>query len=93
MLSKKIITEIKTQFSTIIHVLCCDNALKYTQKRVSQFYASHGIYTRPLCPHTSQQNEVVKTNVMHLLDVTRTLLIHTYALKIFWVELFSVLVT
>jgi len=50
---KKIITEIKTQFSTTIHVLCTDNALEYAKKD-SCFCASHVILYHTTCPHTSQ---------------------------------------
>ena len=66
---KNFINEIKTRFSTIVRVLLTNNTLKYTQNEISRFCASHGILHQTTCPHTSQQNEVAKRKLRHLLYV------------------------
>jgi len=59
---KYFLNEIKIQFSTTIHVLHTDNTLEYTKKKVSHFYASHGILHHTTYLHTSHQNGVLKEN-------------------------------
>jgi hypothetical protein len=47
------------------------------------FSAYRGIIHQTSCPHTSQQNGVVKRKHRHLLDVARTLLFHMQVPKHF----------
>ena len=57
---KNFINKIKTQFSTSMRVLRIDNALEYTQNKISHFCAFHGILHQTTWPHTSQQNGVAE---------------------------------
>ena len=69
--------EIKNQFSTSICVLHTDNALKYVKKDVSIFCSKNRIIHQTSYSHTSQQNGVAERKHRHILDVARTLVIHT----------------
>ena len=50
------------------------------------FFTFYGILHLTTCPHTSQQNQVAERKLSHVLNVARTLLVHMYVPKTFWVE-------
>ena len=77
---KSFFNEIKKLFSTSIRVLRTDNALEYV-KNVSIFCFKNGIIHQTSCSHTSQQNGVAERKHIHILDVARTLMIHTSVSK------------
>jgi len=80
--------EIKTQFSVSIRVLRSDNGREYLSHSLKQFMASHDILHQTSCAYTPQQNGVAERKNRHLIETTRTLLIHGEFLNIFGVMLF-----
>ena len=73
---KKYFNKIKFQFSTSPNLFCTNNALEFVQNEIAEFCASLGVLHQAACPHTSHQNDVTKKKYSHILDVTRTLMIH-----------------
>jgi len=76
--------EIKTQFGVSIRVLRSDNGREYLSHSFKQFMASHGILHQTSCAYTPQQNGVAERKNRHLIETTRTLLIHGAVLEHFW---------
>ena len=62
-------------------MLRTDNALEYVKNDVSLFCSKNEIFNQISCSHTSQQNSVVERKHRHILDVTRTMMIHMHILK------------
>jgi len=76
--------EIKNQFSTSVRVLRTGNALEYVKKYVYIFCSKNRIIHQTSCSHTSQQNGVAKRKHRHILDVTKTIMIHISVPKYLW---------
>ena len=76
--------EIKTQFGVSIRVLRSDNGREYLSHSFKQFMASHGILHQTSCAYTPQQNGVAERKNRHLMETTRTLLIHGEVPEHFW---------
>ena len=72
------LAEIKNQFNVTPKILRTDNALEFVQSKIASHCASLGIIHQTSCPHTSQQNGVAERKHRHILDVTRTLMIHMH---------------
>jgi len=53
-----------------------DNGREYLFHSFKQFMAFHGILHQTSCAYTPQQNGVVERRNRHLIETTRTLLIH-----------------
>jgi len=62
-------------------VLYIGNALKYVKNDVSLFCSNNEIIHQTSYSHTSQQNGVSESKHRHILDVTRTMMIHMHILK------------
>ncbi|MFS7989993.1 putative RNA-directed DNA polymerase [Helianthus anomalus] len=75
---------VKTQFKTSIQTLRTDNAKEYLSTDFSTYLKSQGIIHETSCAYTSQQNGVAERKNRHLLDVTRTLMIHSHVPRHFW---------
>ena len=76
--------EVKTQFGVPIRTFRSDNAREYLSHSFQSFMASHGILHQTSCAHTSQQNGVAERKNHHLIETTRTLLIHGHVPDRFW---------
>ena len=76
--------EIKNQFGVSIRTLRSDNAREYLSRPFKEFMASHGILHQTSCPHTPQQNGVAERKNRHLVETTRTLLLHGNVPHRFW---------
>jgi len=76
--------EIKTQFGVSIRVLHRDNGCEYLSYSFKQFMTSHGILYQTFCAYTPQQNGVAECKNIHLIETTRTLLIHGEVSEHFW---------
>jgi len=76
--------EIKTQFSVFIRTLRSDNAHEYFPHQFQNFMSSNGILHQTSCPHTPQQNGVAERKKRHLIETTRTLLLHGNVPSQFW---------
>lgn len=74
------VNEIQTQHSFCLNVFRSDNALEYTAS-LFKYYASHGIIHETFCAHTPQLNGVAERKHRHLLEVTRSLMLHILASK------------
>ena len=81
---QKFFAEICNQFHTSIRILHSDNALEYLSAHFSNFLSSHGILHRSSCACTSQQNWMAKRKNRHLVETTRTLLLHHTVPQRFW---------
>jgi len=68
--------EIKNQFGISIRILNSDNGRKYLSHSFKNFMASHGILHQTSCAYTPQQNGVADRRNRHLVETTRTMLIH-----------------
>ena len=73
---QKFHAEICTQFNTSIRILRSDNAKEYFCTSFSSFMSSHGILHQSSYAYTLQQNGVPECKNLHLVETTRTLLLH-----------------
>ena len=80
----KFYVEILTQFNISIRVLCSDNAREYFSAPFISFMSQHGILHQFSCAHTPQQNRVAERKNRHLIETTRTLLLHYDVPFRFW---------
>ena len=76
--------EIKTQFGVSIRTLRSDNAREYLSHQFQNFMTSNGILHQTSCAHTPQQNGVAERKNRHLIETTRTLLLHGNVPSRFW---------
>ena len=76
--------EIKTQFEISIRNLRSDNGREYLSQSFKHFMASQSILHQTSCAYTPQQNGVVVRKNRHLIETTRTLLIHGAIPSHFW---------
>ena len=76
--------EIRTRFNTSIHILRSDNVKEYFSMTFSSFMFSHGILHQSSSAYTPQQNGVAKRKNHHLIETTRTLLLHHKVPQRFW---------
>ena len=81
---KKFYAEILTQFNISIHVLRSDNAREYFSTPFISFMSQHGILHQSSCAYTPQQNGITKRKNRHLIETTRTLLLHYNVPFRFW---------
>ena len=81
---KKFFAEIRNQFHTSIRILRSDNDLEYLSTPFSDFLSSHGILHWSSYAYTPQQNGVVERKNHHLVETTRTLLLHHTVPQPFW---------
>ena len=77
---QKFYAEIQTQFNISIRVLRSDNAREYFSAPFISFMSQHGILHQSSCAHTPQQNEVAERKNRHLVEITRTLILHSNVL-------------
>ena len=73
---QKFHAEIRTQVNTSIRILRSDNAKEYLSMSFSSFMSSHEILHQSTCAYTPQQNGVTEHKNCHLVETTRTLLLH-----------------
>ena len=81
---QKFYAEILTQFNISIRVLRSDNAREYFSAPFISFMSQHGILHQSSCAHTPQQNRVAESKNRHLIETTRTLLLHYHVPFRFW---------
>jgi len=67
-----------------------DNGREYLSHSFKNFMASHGILHQTSCAYIPQQNGVAERKNKHLVETTRTMLIHGDVPQRFWVMLFLV---
>lgn len=73
--TKKIV-KIRNQFNTAIRILRSENSLEYLSTSFPSFLSSHDILHQSSCVYTSQQNGVAEHENLHLVEISRTLLLH-----------------
>ena len=76
--------EIKNQFGISISTLHSDNAREYLSTQFQTFMATNGMLHQTSCAHTPQQNGVAERKNRHLVETTRTLLLHNNVPQHFW---------
>ena len=81
---QKFNTEIRTQFNTSSRILRSDNANEYFSMSFSSFMSSHEILHQLSCAYTPQQNGVAELKNRHLVETSRTLLLHNKVPQRFW---------
>ena len=81
---QKFHAEIRTQFNTFIRILRSENAKEYFSMPFSSFMSSHEILHQSSCAYTPQQNGVAERKNHHLVETTRTLLLHHKVPQRFW---------
>ncbi|XP_076888387.1 uncharacterized protein LOC143538804 [Bidens hawaiensis] len=77
---------VHTQFGKLIKRVRCDNDEEFTYNDMLKFYGEQGILLETTCPHTPQQNGVVKRKHRHIIETARALRFETKLPKIFWGE-------
>ena len=65
-------------------MLRSDNARDYFSTPFTSFMFQHGIIHQSFCAHTPQQNGVGERKNRHLVETTRTLLLHSNVPFRFW---------
>ncbi|RVW97054.1 Retrovirus-related Pol polyprotein from transposon RE1 [Vitis vinifera] len=75
---QKFYTEIQTQFNVSIRVLRSDNAREYFSTTFTSFMSQHGILHQSSRAHTPQQNRVAERKNRHLVEIVRTLILHSH---------------
>ena len=81
---QKFFVEIRNQFHTSIRILRSDNALEHLSTPFFDFLSSHGILYQSSCAYTLQKNRVAEHKNRHLVETTRTLLLHHTVPQHFW---------
>ena len=81
---KKFHAEICTQLNTSIQILRSDNEKEYFSTPFSSFMSSHGILHQSSYAYTSQHNGVAERKNRHLVETTRTRLLHHKVPQRFW---------
>ena len=74
---QKFYTEIQTQFNISIRVLRSDNVREYFYAPFTSFMSQHEILHQSSCAYTPQQNGVAERQNRHLVETTRTFLLHS----------------
>lgn len=83
---RHIFAYVKTQFSTTVCHVQCDNGGEFDNLSMRDYLVSHGIILRMSCPHTSQQNGKAERVIHTTNDVLRTLLFQASMSPSYWVE-------
>ena len=81
---QKFYAEILTQFNIYIRELHSDSVMEYFSAPFISFMSQHGILHQSFCAHTPQQNGVAECKDRHLIETTRTLLLHYHVPFHFW---------
>ena len=81
---QKFHVKIRTQFNTSIRILRSDKAKEYFSTSFSSFMSSHEILRQPSCSYTPQHNGMAERKNRHLVETTRTILLHHKVLQRFW---------
>ncbi|XP_050914846.1 protein SHORTAGE IN CHIASMATA 1 isoform X4 [Lathyrus oleraceus] len=76
--------EIRTQFGMSIRTLRSDNAREYLSQQFQNFMSRNGILHQTSCLHTPKQHGVAERKNRHLVETTRTLLLHGNVPLRFW---------
>lgn len=74
----------ETKFEKKLRTLRFDNGGEYTSKEFLANLLAIGIEVQTSCPYTSEQNGLAAQKNMHLLEVTKALLIEMSVRKSFW---------
>lgn len=77
---------VRTQFSTVLRAIRCDNGREFDNSFMHQFAATHGIQLRFSCPYISQQNSKAERMIRTTNEVVRSLLFQAHLPPSFWVE-------
>jgi histone deacetylase 1/2 len=77
---------VRTQFSTTVRSVQCDNGREFDNSTARIFFLSHGIALRMSCPHTSKQNGKAERTLRSINNIMRTLLFQASMLPSFWVD-------
>ena len=72
------------EFNTSVRILRSDNAKEYFSMPFSSYMSSHGILHQSSCAYTPQQHRVAERKNRHLVEITRTLLLHHKVPQRFW---------
>ena len=72
------------EFNTSVRILRSDNAKEYFSTSFSSYMSSHGILHQSSCAYTPQQHRVAERKNRHLVEITRTLLLHHKVPQRFW---------
>lgn len=91
---KAFIAMVSTQFQTYVQTIWTDNAFELGSASAhAQYLSSLGIFHQTSCPHTPQQNGVVKRKHKHLLETSRALLFESKLPTKYWGNVFLLLPT
>jgi hypothetical protein len=77
---------VRTQFSTTIKSVQCDNGREFDNSMARTFFLSHGVTLRMSCPYTSQQNGKAEHSIRTINNILRSLLFQASFPPAYWVE-------
>lgn len=77
---------VKTQCSTTILNVQCDNGQEFDNSAARTFFLTNGVHLRMSCPHTSPQNGRAERIIRSLNNIVRSLLFQASLPNTFWVE-------
>lgn len=77
---------VKTQYSAKLQIVRSDNGGEYDNAQFHRYFQEHGLHHQTSCSQTPQQNGIAERKNMHILEITRTLLIAAHVPKHFWTD-------
>lgn len=77
------------QFSCTIKSFQSDGGTEFTNARVKEFFARHGIHHRISCPYTPEQNGRAERKHRHITETGLSMMFHAHIPGTFWLDAFS----
>lgn len=75
---RQFIIDIKKQYHSNIHSIRLDNGIEFTSGDFQHILKSNGIHHQFSCTYTSQQNGRIKRKHKHILQVARSIMLHSH---------------
>lgn len=82
---------VENQFGTSLKELEYQNdgGMEFTNRRLQDFFRTHGIRHNMSCPHTPAQNGRAEGKHHHITETGLTMLFHSYFPTVYWLDAFS----
>ena len=70
---KNLFSVIKTQFDSHVKIVRSDNGTEFLNSKCRDLFNHLGVLHQSSCPHTPQQNGVVKRKHIHFFNIARAI--------------------
>jgi hypothetical protein len=77
---------VRTQFTTPIKAVQCDNSREFDNSSARTFFLTHGVVLRMSCPYTFQQNGCAERTLHTLNNIVRSLLFQASLPPVYWAD-------